>query len=240
MPYALHEKSGLASVVIDPNRVSEFEKDQAQPELVKVSPYTFLDSSQANSEEGRRLLLHALDFVSPQLQERKEYQEISKKFEVPSTAIPEKFFPPCMKNILTGLKDGKKRALFTLINFLKTLGWNPDEIEQFLREWNKRNAEPLRENYLVGQLKYNKNKQPIPPPNCKSFYQDLRVCTPDRFCPKIKKTRLSMLNAKHGLQTDKQKRKKNRIKTCCFRMKVPSLSRSARLHRKRPKHHPFL
>ena len=53
-------------------------------------------------------------------------------------------------------------------------------------EWNTRNPEPLREVILKGHLRQLKGKRPIPPPNCKSFYQELGVCTPDKLCGMIK------------------------------------------------------
>ena len=70
--------------------------------------------------------------------------------------MPEQFFPPCVKLISNGLADGRKRSLFILINFLTSLGWGYKEIEDYLKEWNKKNTEQLRENYFVGQLRYHK------------------------------------------------------------------------------------
>ena len=89
----------------------------------------------------------------------------------------------------TGLSDGRKRALFILINFLTSLGWNYDDIEKYLKEWNKKNNEPLRENYLLGQLRYHKTqKKKILPANCNNmmYYVDIGVCKPDNLCTKIK------------------------------------------------------
>ncbi len=92
-----------------------------------------------------------------------------------------------MQNILKGMDDGKKRAMFALTNFLRTCGWGHDQIEARLHEWNKKHKEPIREVILKGHLRYTRlKKEVVPPPNCKSFYQDLRVCTPDAFCARIK------------------------------------------------------
>ena len=79
--------------------------------------------------------------------------------------------------------------MFILINFLISLGWGYKEIEDYLREWNKKNTEALRENYLVGQLRYHKTqKKKILPPNCNNdmYYLDVGVCRPDNLCSKIK------------------------------------------------------
>jgi DNA primase large subunit len=87
------------------------------------------------------------------------------------------------------MDDGKKRALFVLVNFLTSVGWSYDKIEELLKEWNKKNKEPVREVYLVGQIRYHKShKKKVLPPNCanKMYYQDLGFCKPDELCRKIK------------------------------------------------------
>jgi len=112
-----------------------------------------------------------------------------KQVDIPETAIPEQFFPPCITNILKGLEDGKKRSLFILTNFLTSVGWNHDDIEKLLRKWNKKNNEPLREVSIIGQIRYHKQqKKRILPPNCQNamYYKDFSVCKPDQLCNKIK------------------------------------------------------
>ncbi len=122
-----------------------------------------------------------------------------KEFQAPEKALPEELFPPCIKLILNGLEDGKKRALFILVNYFTSIGWDYDMIEKKLKEWNAKNKEPLREVYLIGQLRYHKQMQKkILPPNCpkrennapisnqQNYYTDLRICSPDNFCAKIK------------------------------------------------------
>src|SRR3989344_8368465 len=61
MPYSLHEKSGLVSLPLDPNKVLEFEKPMARPEVVQTT-FMFLDRDVVKEERARRLLLQALDF----------------------------------------------------------------------------------------------------------------------------------------------------------------------------------
>lgn len=184
--YSLHEKSGLVSIPINPNRVLDFYKDIAKPENFKMSRFKFLDRSKAKRTEGRNLIVQAFDFKP-----REEEWEIKteRKFEIPENAVPEENFPPCIKFGLKGLEDGKKRFLFILCNFLGNVGWNYDDIENLAKEWNKKNPEPLRDTILLGQVRYRKyQKKKILPPNCENqmYYKDLGLCKPDNLCQKIK------------------------------------------------------
>jgi hypothetical protein len=183
-PYSLHEKSGLASVVFPPSHVMDFEKEEAKPENITAFP-RFIDDTSTQQGEGAELLRKAFDFMGAS--ERAKENREPKTFAVPEEAIPEELFPPCMQCILGGLEDGKKRAMFALTNFLRTCGWGHDQITARLLEWNGKNPEPLREVTVKGHTRYLKLKKEIfPPPNCKSFYQDIGVCKPDNFCRRIK------------------------------------------------------
>ena len=200
--YSLHEKSGLASVPIDINRILLFEKDEAKADDVKVSNFKFLDDTNTTRGEGEVLLRQAFDFnpiIDTEDEEKKIKRVFNVKMENITQKIPEELFPPCIKNLLKGLKDGRKRSLFILINFLSTVGWNHDEIKERLTEWNKANDEPLRENLLVTHVNYHKQqKKDIPAPNCpkrdnniplihqQNYYVDLQVCNPDSLCTRIK------------------------------------------------------
>jgi len=186
MPYSLHEKSGLVSLPLNPDKVLNFKKEDADPKNLKVSEFRFLVRENVVKGEARNLIMQAFDFTSSR--EEEITVEVKRDYEI-KDAMPEQFFPPCIKLITEGLVDGRKRALFILINFLTSLGWSYDGIEKYLREWNKKNNEPLRENYLVGQLRYNKTqKKKILPPNCNNmmYYVDIGVCKPDNLCSKIK------------------------------------------------------
>lgn len=193
MPYSLHEKSGLISLPIKKEDILSFEKERAKPEKVTFD-VPFIDRARCRSDEAKELVTESFSQDLQQLRHIHADIDVKlftehKKIDVPSTAIPEEFFPPCIKNILGGLKDGKKRALFVLINFLRVSGWNKDEIEKLVYGWNEKNFEPLKEQYLKGQLsQLNKDKATLPPPNCsnKDYYKSLLVCTPDEFCPKIR------------------------------------------------------
>lgn len=186
LPYSLHEKSGLVSVLIDPEKVLKFKKEEAAPEKIKVSHLKFLDRS-VKEASASRLLLQALDFKAKS--EEKDYSAKGSKYEEIKIegAIKEEFFPPCLKKVLDGLGDGRKRAVFCLMNFLGKIGWTKEEIKEFLLRWNKaKNKEPLRENLILGQLNYFKGDKL--PPNCDNdaYYRDLGVCQPDSLCEKIK------------------------------------------------------
>jgi DNA primase large subunit len=192
MPYSLHEKSGLSSVPVEITKILSFKKTMAEPKNV-ITSIPFLVRESISKEEALPLLIKAYDYniSHEKLLTTKEEIETKKEYEAPTEAIPEEYFPPCIKNIFLGLQDGKKRATFTLINFLKGAGWSIQMIDQKLHEWNNKNPEPLREVYLKGQIsQLKKTKEAIPPHNCPqggtTYYKDLGVCTPDSFCSKIK------------------------------------------------------
>ncbi|MDO8740390.1 MAG: DNA primase small subunit domain-containing protein [Candidatus Woesearchaeota archaeon] len=186
MPYCFNEKSGLISVPVDPDKILEFDKEEAKPENVKVSNFRFLDKTNAENGEAKSLIVQAFDFG---IKKEEQMEKTGRKFEEITTAIPEQFFPPCIKLILKGVEDGRKRSLFVLVNFLTSAGWDYEKIEELLRKWNKNNREELREVYLIGQVRYHKQqKKKILPPNCinKGYYLDIGVCKPDELCKTIK------------------------------------------------------
>ena len=187
MPYSLHEKSGLVSAPINPDKVLDFEKEDANPQKAGISKFRFLDRENIKSAEAKKLIMQAFDFS---LNREEEIKIGAKKsYEDTALAIKEENFPPCIKLINNGLSDGRKRSLFILINFLTSAGWDYEGVEKYLKEWNKKNTEPLRENYLVGQLRYHKTqKKKVLPPNCSNqmYYVNIGVCRPDNLCSKIK------------------------------------------------------
>ena len=136
----------------------------------------------------------------------------NKEFEKISDKIPEELFPPCIKKGLKGLIDGKKRFVFILINFLSSVGWNAEEIESILFEWNKRNEEPLRETNIKGQLKHKLGvgKSSVLPPNCdnKAYMRDMQICEPDNFCKKIKNPVNYSVFKYKNIKSDEKKKKK--------------------------------
>ena len=189
MPYSLHEKSALASLPIDLEKVMEFEKEMARPEAIltpSMPRFTFLNRN-VSGESARKLLLQALEFEVKMERELETEQKGQEEFKVESP-ITEEFFPPCIKKILLGVEDGKKRSVFILMNFLGKIGWNKDEIKNFLLKWNReKNREPLRDNYIFGQLSSFKPGEKLPP-NCNNegYYLGIGMCLPDGLCRKIK------------------------------------------------------
>jgi len=228
-PYSFNEKSGLVSLPIDPSKVLSFNKKTAiSKEVLVDSRFRFLDNSKCRENEAKQLFVQAFDYNSKKL-EKERYKQISEEtkgrwkidFEDFQESIPEEFFPPCIKKIFLGLEDGKKRALFILINFLKSVNWPYDKIEQRIYSWNKVNKEQIRENYLVGQLRYQKhNKDKILPPNCENsmYYKDLGICCPDNLCNKVKNPvnysirKVKYLNFEHK-KIKKKKKLENKHKS---------------------------
>jgi hypothetical protein len=186
-PYSIHEKSGLASIPLELDKVSGFKKEQAK--LENVNTDTKFTKEDITRNEARKLIMQAHDWESRNKRiieapekEMAEFQELDYK-------VDEQFFPPCIKKGLEGLEDGKKRFLFILLNFLKSCKWKDEEIEKRVKEWNKVNSEELQETYLLSQLSWNKRqKETRMPPNCSNiaYYKDLRLCLKDNFCQKIK------------------------------------------------------
>ena len=186
MPYSLHEKSGLASLPIDPNKILQFEKNMAIPENVKVSEFGFLERV-SDGGTARGLLIDSLDFKvkAPEIKEKKEDKEYDQIVFI--NKIGEEFFPPCIKLILLGLEDGKKRGLFCLANFLGKVGWTKKELEEYIQQWNEKNPTPLRPAYVKGQINHYKPGERLPP-NCdnEAYFKGIGVCKPDSFCSRIK------------------------------------------------------
>ncbi|MBI2139996.1 hypothetical protein HYU14_03665 [Candidatus Woesearchaeota archaeon] len=189
MPYSFNEKTGLVSVPINPDKVPAFQKEIAFWKNVHASKFVFLGREHIASNEGKALLVQAFDYVAQS--EKKKTDGPRKQFimEDIQEAIPEQFFPPCIQTILKGLKDGKKRSVFVLVNFLRSVGWEYDAIEKRLLEWNSHNPEPLRDVTIVGQLRYHKSQgKKVFPPNCSNamYYKDLGVCCPTEICQRFK------------------------------------------------------
>ncbi|MBD3309721.1 hypothetical protein GF351_00730 [Candidatus Woesearchaeota archaeon] len=196
MAYSFNEKSGLVSIPIDPGRILDFDKEDAQPERVSVSSYKFLDKEGIEKGEAKKLILQAFDHKIKAIEEEDRAGASGfsgrhgerQKYDIPDIALEEKYFPPCITSILSGLEDGKKRSMFILTNFLVNVGWDHEKIEELLLEWNKKNKEPLRDNLIISHVRYHKQKKKaVLPPNCsnKMYYKDLRVCKPDNLCSKI-------------------------------------------------------
>lgn len=194
--YSINEKTGLVSVPINAEEVIQFDKKMARPENVKFG-LKFLDDIEVEEEEAKYLVVSAFDWSEKQEKKKEYLEEIEpgeKKsysgYQGPEIKIPEELFPPCIQNLMKGMeKDGRKRALFILINFLSNSGYEHDEVGKIVKEWNQKNYELLKEGYVNSQTMWHKRQAKSPlPPNCsnKDYYQSLGVCTPDNWCKFIK------------------------------------------------------
>jgi len=185
-PYSLHEKTGLVSIPIKPDQVLGFKKEQAEPEKVNFD-IKFLED--INKNEASQLIIQAFDWHSKNETKPVEIK-LNREYNIPKIAVKEDFFPPCIKLILAGLKDdGRKRSLFILINFLSSLGWKSEDIQNLLLEWDKKNYSPLKDAYVKSQLMWSKKrKKAILPPNCsnEAYYKNINICKPDNLCKMIK------------------------------------------------------
>ncbi len=181
MPYSLHEKSGLSSIVIKPEQIKNFQPSWAKPDIAVPKQYL----PEAEENEARELVMQALDAVK---EEKKTETKREFRTEINIKDLSPSLYPPCIQAILNGVKqDGRKRALFILLNFFKSIQMNNDEIEKNVTEWNKKNYKQLREGYIKSQLFWFKRQKAILPPNCdKPNYKDIAVCNPDSLCKLVK------------------------------------------------------
>jgi len=190
MPYSLHEKTALASVVLTEEELDKFDLKDADP--MKLTPDK-VRNFMPNAIEGEatELLTQALDWSKQnEIDNPEEVKKLTGKYaefkQIELKGVKDEQFPPCWKNIVKGIGDGKKRALFVLINLSRSIGMPKEEMEKKIEDWNKKNNPQLKQGYIRSQLEWAYRKKPIMPPNCKEFYQGIGVCQPDNFCAKIK------------------------------------------------------
>ncbi len=177
-PYSINEKSGLVSIPINKEAISSFDPQKAKVENIKVEVH-YLDDTDTMQGEASNLIIQAFDW-SQKLNQKKDFLEPSKYIRDQNTKkIPEQYFPDCIKKILQGMaSDGRKRALFVLITFLRKVGYSKEEITKIIEEWNKKNYQQLKEGYLNSQISWHtRQKEAIMPPNCDSmaYYDQLGI-----------------------------------------------------------------
>ena len=190
LPYSLHEKSGLVSLTLRPGELDGFRREDAEPGKVRIVR-KFLAAAEPG--EASLLVTEAVDWA---VKHRKERTHTHSR-AVPRKAIPIELAPPCIKNILKGLSDGKKRSLLVLINYLASAGWKWEKITEALLDWNTRNTPQLRDNYIRGQIRWHMNRpKAMPPPSCTNpgYYISIGVCEPDKICGGSKKTIKNPIN----------------------------------------------
>ncbi len=173
MPYSLHEKTALASVVLSSDEIKDFQLSDADPMKIKIR--NFLPDSMEG--EASKLFREALDWYKGKANFSKESQQNPEKFRpIKFEKLSDDKFPPSIQKILNGIKDGKKRALFILINFFRFVNMDKEEIEKRIFEWNKKNIPPLIEGYIKTQLSWSYRKQPVLPPNYdKDYYKGIGI-----------------------------------------------------------------
>ena len=176
MPYSLHEKTALASVVLTKEEMVSFTPRDANPLKIEIRKYLPI----TKPGEATRLLTEALIWKRAlDTQDAKTTQKSysGKSFEESELkGVSEDMFPPAIKKLLNGVQDGKKRGLFIIITFLRSCGFAPDYIGIKVHEWNTKNQPPLKESYIKGQLEWHfRQKKKILPPNYDNgaFYKDL-------------------------------------------------------------------
>jgi len=201
MPYSLHEKTALSSIVLNKDQIKNFQIMDAKPFKSKIM--NFYPNSEPN--EAKDLLLQALDWHEQKTQEeniidekrqesnpgflqsnKSKKQGEYKKVEIPNPSS--EIFPPQIQLILKGIKqDGRKRALGILIPFFKSLGVPDNEIEKKIFEWNEKNFLPLRKGYILSQLNWSKKNPTRMPYNFDNpIYKDLGVDKPDQLAMQTK------------------------------------------------------
>ncbi|MAG23974.1 hypothetical protein CMI47_00190 [Candidatus Pacearchaeota archaeon] len=178
MPYSLHEKTGLASIVLTKTEIDGFVPKMADP--MKIEIKDFYPKNEVG--EGQRLLAAALSWKK--MDDDHEEREGRKKYEgkkyddVKIVGVTAEMFPKAIKKLLKGVSDGRKRGLFVLLTFLKSIEWSPEKINETVRDWNKRNSPGLKEGYLRAQVDWHlKQKKKILPPNYANdaFYRDIGI-----------------------------------------------------------------
>ena len=181
MPYSLHEKTALASVVLkaDAGTIQNFQPKDADPFKIEVRDFM----PDVKEGEASELLREALDWNKTQNPEEYVQKNYEGKDFVPVSlkTISEKNYPPSIRKILEGMKgDGRKRALFILTNFFRSIGMDRKDIEKILHEWNSKNELPLKEGYIVSQLIAGFRGKPMPPPNYdKDYYKGIGIIPTD-------------------------------------------------------------
>ena len=210
MPYSLHEKTALASIVLSHNEILNFELKDADPmKLSKDKIKNFYPDSEEG--EAKELMMQALDWHK---ENNKDEGSEKKKFDYKPIKLinfSDAYFPPSIQKILKGINDGRKRALFILINLFRSISMERDELEKRIDDWNKKNTIPLKSGYIKAQLTWSyRNKIVLPPNFDKDYYrgvgvvpteEELRFKNPVNYI--VKK---SLLHNKENSKTSKFKK----------------------------------
>ncbi|MDP3966384.1 MAG: hypothetical protein Q8Q04_02545 [archaeon] len=174
MPYSLHEKTALASTVLSYEELKDFELKDADPLRIKAK--NFIPESIEN--ESAEFVMQALDWIKSAGLDKDYEKRVNGKYETYKSIklenLKDSEFPPTILKILEGVKDGRKRAVFALLNFFRSLGMEKEELEKRIYEWNEKNEVPLKKGYISSQLSWSYKRKPLMPPNFSSeFYNGI-------------------------------------------------------------------
>ncbi len=180
-PLSLNEKTWLVSLPLRHEHLKGFSAEMATISKAVDALDNLPEFFKGSENEAESLVQDAVDWYATV---KKDKPKTEKKIVKWEKRIGEELFPPCAKLILSGMNDGKKRSLFTIINFLKMMNWQWPEIEERVFIWNDSNKLPLPKNYIIAQLRYQQSKDNVPPSNCDSsmYYSDIGICRPDETC----------------------------------------------------------
>jgi len=216
MPYSLHEKTALASIVIDAEKIKDFEPHDAEPMKIKIR--NFIPESKEG--EASELLVQALDWDRETNSKKEAKKDYNKKIEdkknyaeLKITELSENLIPPSIKKILSGgMSDGKKRALFILINFFRSINLDKKEVERRIDEWNKKNNPSLKEGYIQMQIDWTYSKKAVLPPNYdKDYYKGIGIIpTEEELRLKNPISYVSRKNFQKNINDEEEKKKLKR------------------------------
>jgi hypothetical protein len=210
MPYSLHEKTALASVVLTEKELENFDLKHADPLKAKVRDFI----PEVKEGEAKELLMQALDWHKQGFKEEEKKYTDTKYKPIKLLNLSDKNFPPSIQKILQGIGDGRKRALFILLNLFRSVGMEREELEKRIYDWNDKNQISLKKGYIISQLSWSYRNKIVPPPNfSKDYYkgigiipteEELKYKNPANYI--IKKTLQSNKSKKKNKKTTPKKR----------------------------------
>jgi len=170
-PYSLHEKTALASVVLKENELKDFQPKDASPMTAQIRNFT----PDSKENEAKKLVMQVMDWVkNKEITSKDKKEKINGEFanfkKIELKNVKEEDYPESIHKIFKGVGDGRKRALFILINFFRSIGMDKEEMEKKIEEWNKRNQQPLQEGYIKAQLLWAYKRKSVLPPNFNTDY----------------------------------------------------------------------
>lgn len=181
MPYSLHEKTALVSLVINEDDLEKFDPKDANPLTAKILNFTPL----SEEEEAKTLVINSLEWYKENMpndeipySEREKTNSEFKPIKIEN--LSDSLYPPSIKKILEGVSDGRKRAAFILINFFRSIGVEKEVLEKIIYGWNEKNEVPLKQGYLKAQIFWSYKNKIVPPPNFdKDYYKGIGIIPTD-------------------------------------------------------------